>query len=375
MHFDLSQEQLALQRTLQKYVAGEIEPIAEQIDREGTLPDNLIRKMAEIGLLGVVIPPFYGGAGSDNMSVTLACEQLAYSGTGVWWVVAFNNSIPDCIFRFGSDRIKEKYLKSLCNGTAYASIQFTEEHTGSDPRSLMTTAVPEGTSYIINGSKRFSTFGAKFGYAVLYAKDETGGCSAFVIEKNGHGYTPTKKWQLMGSGGVDTVDVHFEDMRVPKENLLGDKGKGFEVLLDWIAGEKILQCAASVGLAQAALDEAVMYAKSRRMKNRSMTEEQGIRWMLAEMYSKLQAARWMTYRAAFLQDRRKSSWMTEAAATKLFVTPVATEIVETARRIHGAYGYIRESKIERISRAIAGAAGIATSLEVNRSIVGGCVIQ
>ena len=375
MDFNLTEDQLMLQTTVREFTEREIEPIAAQLDREGKLPDDLIKKMAGIGLLGMTIPRQYGGTEMGNLNCILACEQVAYSGTGAWWLVGFQNSISECIAHFGSEELKQKYIRPLCEGTAYASIQFTEEETGSDPESLITTARPDGDNYVINGMKRFSTFGARDGYAVLYTKDEDGACTAFVIEKNVPGYSSTKVWELMGGGGIEAADVYFEAMRVPRASMLGEKGKGFEALLFWISTEKIEQCAACVGIAQAALDEATTYIKSRTVRGKPISGMQGIRWQLADMQAKLEAARWLTYRAAFLQDQSSPSWMTEAAAAKLFVVPAAIEIVETARRIHGAYGYTREFKIERLSRAVAGAASVATSLEINRSIVGAAMLH
>ena len=370
MDFNLNEDQRLLQKMVKKFTEQEIEPMAVRIDRDQKLPDDLIKKMAQIGLFGMAIPKKYGGGEADHVSVVLACEEVAYSGTGAWWLVAFNNSIPECIDHFGSEEIKEKYIKPLCNGTAYSSIQFTEENTGSDPKTLMTTAIPDGDDYVINGMKRFSTFGGRDGYSVLYAKDETGKCTALVIQKNGRGYGVKKSWDLMGGGGIETVDITYENMRVPKANLLGEKGKGFEALLYWIATEKAEQCGASVGMAQAALDEAITYAKSRTVREQRISTMQGIQWMLADIYTKIEAARWLTYRTAFLHDQAHLHWMTEAAAAKLFVIPAVLEAVDRARQIHGAYGYSKEFKIERIYRAIAGATGIATSLEINRSIVG-----
>jgi alkylation response protein AidB-like acyl-CoA dehydrogenase len=375
MDFSLTEEQLAVQRLAREFSEQEIEPIADRLDREGRLPDDLIKKFAKIGLLGMTVPEKYGGTGAGNLSCILTIEQLAHSGTGAWWLVGFNNSIPESITRFGSEEIKEKYLRPFCNGTAYASIQFTEEETGSDPDALTTTATPDGDSYVINGIKRFSTFGAREGYAVTYTRDEESKCTAFVIEKNGKGYSAPKIWELMGGGGVEAADVHFEDFRVPKENMLGKKGKGMDVLLFWIATEKVEQCAASVGIAQAALDEAVRYVKTRISRGKPISSMQGIRWTLADMKSKLEACRWLTYKTAFAQDQEAPDWQTEAAAAKLFVVPTAMEIVEMSRRFHGAYGYTREFKIERLYRAIAGSPAIAVSLEINRSIVGGSLIR
>ena len=375
MDFNLTEDQLMLQATVREFTEREIEPIATQIDREGRLPDDLIKKMAQIGLFGMTIPKQYGGTEAGNLSCVLACEQVAYSGTGAWWLMGFNNSIPECIAHFGSEEIKQKYIRPLCDGTAYSSIQFTEEETGSDPEALITTAMPDGDNYVINGMKRFSTFGTRDGYAVLYTKDEAGECTAFVIKKNVAGYSAEKVWELMGGGGIEAADVYFDNMRVPKANLLGEKGKGFNVLLYWIAAEKIEQCAACVGIAQAALDEAVKYAKSRMVREKPISGMQGIRWMLADMQAKIEAARWLTYRAAFLQDQGAPEWMTEAAAAKLFVVPATLEVTEMARRIHGAYGYTKEFKIERLYRAIAAGAAIATTLEINRSIVGASLVR
>lgn len=375
MDFSLTQEQLILQRTVSEFTQKEIEPVAPKIDHEGKLPDNLIKKMAELGLFCMTVPQKYGGTEAGNLSLILACEQIAYSGTGAWWLVSFNNTIPECIAHFGSEELKSKYISPFCNGTAYSSIQFTEEETGSDPNALITTALLEGNEYIINGMKRFSTFGARDGYAIIYAKDETGMCSAFIVKKNIQGYKVQKIWQLMGEGGIEATDIYLENVRVPEENLLGEKGKGFDILLYWIAAEKIGQCAACVGIAQAALDEALKYAKSRQVRGKSISNTQGIIWMLAEMHAKIQAARWLTYRAAYLHDQNTPDWLNEAASAKVFVVPAAVEVVETARRIHGAYGYTKEFKIERLYRAIAGATAIAVSLEINKSIVGNSLIR
>ncbi|MFP3976058.1 MAG: acyl-CoA dehydrogenase family protein [Chloroflexota bacterium] len=375
MDFTLTEEQVELQSTVRSFTQNEIEPIAQKLDQEGKLPDDLIGKYAQLGLLGMTVAEEYGGNGGGNVNCALAIEQLAYSGTGAWWLVGFHNSIPESIQKFGSERIKREFLRPLCDGTAYASIQFTEDDTGSDPGALVTTSRPEGDDYVINGRKRFSTFGARDGYAVTYTRDEEGSCTAFIIQKNKEGYTPTKAWDLMGGGGIEAVDVYFDDYRVPGDNLLGEKGKGFDILLYWIAAEKVGQCAAATGIAQAALDEAVNYTRMRSARGKPISSMQGIRWTLAEMQSKVEAARWLTYRTAFLQDQGNDDWMTEAATAKLFVVPAAMEVVETARRLHGAYGYTKELKIERLYRAIAGFPSIAVSLEINRSIVGSSLVK
>ena len=375
MDFNYTESHLSLKKTLADFTRHEIEPIAAKIDKAGKLPDTFIRKLAKLGLFGMSVPERYGGSGMDNMSCAIALEQMAYSGTAIWWLVAFNNSIPETIYHFGTTKQRTDYLPPLCDGSAYASIQFTEDNTGSDPTGLTTTADLRGKYYIINGTKRFSTFGARDGYAVLFAKDKDGKCSSLIIKKNSPGYSVTKKWGLMGSGGIETVDVSLDNLKIPAQNLLGKSGSGFEILLYWIAIEKIEQAAAAVGIGQAALDEAIKYAKSRILRGKPMIQMQGICWLLADMQAKIESARWLTYRTAFLKDQKDSAWMTEAATTKISVIPAMMEVVEKSRQIHGAYGYTKEFKIERLYRAIAGASVIAVSLEINKSIVANALIS
>ena len=175
----------------------------------------------------------------------------------------------------------------------------------------------------------------------------------------------------MGSGGIESSDVYFDAVKVPSGNMLGSKGKGFDILLHWIALEKVEQCAANVGIAQAALDEAIKYTRTRKSRGKPVSDMQGIRWMLADVLASVEAARWLTYRAAFLQDEGNPEWQVAAATAKLFVIPATIDVVEKSRRLHGGYGYTKELKIERLCRAVFGATGIATTLELNRSLVGG----
>lgn len=353
-----------------KFTANEISPRAEEIESSGRLPDDLIRKMSQIGLLGMNLPEGYGGADATSLDCALAIEKIASSGTGAWWLPAFCNSIPECIHRFGTDRQKKVYLPPICSGEAYPSLQFTEADTGSDPRALMTVATRLDEDHFgISGMKRFSTFGNRPGHAVLFAKHDTGECSAFIVEKNAVGYTTLPDYKLTGGGGIEACDVYYDSFKVHKQQILGSIGKGMQILEHWIAYEKIQQCAACVGIADAALAEAVTYAKERTVCGKTQASLQGIRWMLAEMHAKLEAARWITYRAAFLKDQSAVNWVVEAANAKLFVVPTTIEIVDMSRRVHGPYGYTRGTVIERLFRAAVGASAIAVSLEINKSIV------
>ena len=375
MDFNLTEEQLMLQKLVREFTEHEIEPIAAQLDQEGRVPDDLIKKYANIGLLGMTVPKKYGGTEAGDFAHILALEQLAYAGSPAWWPVAFNNSLPQTICHFGTEEQKKKYVKGNFDGTKLFSIQFTEEETGSDPGALITTARPDGDSYVINGMKRFSTFGARNGNAIVWTKDETGGCTCFIVEKNVKGYSATKIWNLMGGGGVEAADVYYEDYRIPKENMLGEKGKGFDALLYWIAIEKLEGCIVAIGLAQAALDEAINYTKNRMVRGKPMSAMQGIRWELADMYAKIEACRWLTYRTVHLLEEDSPDFQTEAAATKIFVQPTLTEVIATALRLHGGYGYTKDFKIERLYRAQPGNIVISVSLEINKSIIGSSLVR
>ncbi len=374
MNFDLSDEQIRLKSTLKKFVEKEIEPSANEMDSQGIIPEGLLKKMSHMGLLGMTIPQKYGGAGASYPDCILAVEQLAYSATGVWWLVAFTSSIPGCIVNHGTEAQKESCLYAVCRGMMIPSIQFTEAETGSDPRAVTTTVHEAEGRYVINGMKRFSTFAAREGYSILYGKDDEGGISAVIVPKFLPGYSVSTHYHLMGSGGMEAVDAYYDGVEVPVENLLGRKGRGMNLLLEWIADEKIQQCAACVGLGQAAMDEAVAFAKTRKAGRGLQSDLQGIRWMLAEMAARLEAARWLTYRASHLKEVGFPGWMKEAAAAKIFVVPAAMEVVEQSRRIHGSYGYTKDFKIERIYRAVAGASAIAVSNEINKSIVGAALV-
>ena len=376
MNFSLSDEQSLLVEAVKDFTRREVAARAAEWESTGRLSDDIIHHCAQMGLLGMGADTRFGGAATGCLETVLAIEQLAYSGTGLWWLTAFCDSIPECIQRYGSSRQKAHYLPLICQGESIPSLQFTEDQTGSDPTALITLSktMADG-SIIISGMKRFSTFGNRDGCAIVFTKDETDTCTAYLVDKNKAGYTATPNYALMGSGGMEAADVYYDGFRTDSQSLLGKQGQGLEILQHWIHGEKIQQCAACVGIAQAAFDEAATYAKSRMVRGRPQSHFQGVRWMMADMYAQLQATRQLTYRAASLKETDNNNWMVEAAAAKLFVVPTAMHITDEARKIHGSYGYTKEFKIERLYRAIAGASAIAVSLEINKSIVGAAVLK
>ena len=374
MDFKLTEEQLMLQSMLKDFTAKEIEPRAAEMDDSGKVPEDLVKKYADLGLYGMAVPAKYDGTEAGNFAKIIALEQLAYAGCPAWWPVAFNNSLPFTISTFGNEEQKQQFVKGNLDGSKIYSIQFTEAETGSDPTALTTTAKPDRDHYIINGQKRFSTFGAKDGPAIVWTKDDEGGCTCFMVNKNTEGYTAPKIWELMAGEG-EPADVYYDDVRVHKDNMLHSKGKGFDVLLFWISVEKVEGCIVAVAMAQAALDEAVNYTQNRIIRGKPISSMQGIRWELADMYAKLQACRWYTYRTAALLDEDPRAFQREAASCKILVQPIVTDIINTSLRLHGGYGITKEFKVERLYRSQPGNIVISVSLEINKSIVGASLFR
>ena len=370
MDFKLSAENKMIVKAAKDFAQRVLEPVASKIDSEDYLPENILSKYAEAKMLGMTVPKEYGGLGTGAFNVILITEELAKVGSSAFWPMAINNSVTETIYYWGTEKIRKKYIPLLCNGTNYAGVAFTEPGTGSDPRAITTTAVPDGDYYILNGVKRFVTHGQLKGYSIFFAKDETGRVTAFILEKNTEGYTYTKPFALMGLGGQGLVDVFLKNVRVHKSDILGEKGKGFKILLKWIASERVQQMAYMVGAGQACLDESIKYTSERIVGGKPMNSMQGIQWMLAEMYAGIEACRWWTYRLALKQDEGGGSIEMDSAALKLFTVPAIQEVARKALQLHGSYGYCKDYKVERLYRVIAHAGVTASSTELQKTIVG-----
>ncbi len=370
MDFNLSSENKMIIKAAKDFAQRVIEPVAAKIDSEDYLPEDILLKFAEAKMLGMTVPKEYGGLGTGAFNVILITEELAKAGSSAFWPMAVNNSVTETIYHWGTEEIKRKYIPLLCDGTNYAGVAFTEPGTGSDPKAITTTAVPDGDYYILNGVKRFITHGHLKGYGIFFAKDETGRVTAFILEKNIEGYTYTKPYALMGLGGQGLVDVFLKNVRVHKSDILGEKGKGFKILLKWIAGERVQQMAYMVGAGQACLDESIKYTGERIVGGKPMNSMQGIQWMLAEMYASIEACRWWTYRLALKQDAGGGSIEMDSAALKLFTVPAIQEVARKALQLHGSYGYCKDYKVERLYRVIAHAGVTASSTELQKTIVG-----
>jgi butyryl-CoA dehydrogenase len=379
MDFSLPPESKMIVKAAKDFCDREILPIAEKIIENNDYPPDLLEKFAKTRMLGLAIPKEFGGVGSTNLNLILIAEELGKTGTVCAWPMLLNNSTAETIYHWGSEDVRKKFLPPLCDGSAYASMAFTEPATGSDPSALSCTAVPDGDDFIINGTKRYITGGNKKGYGVFYVKDEEpkdqkGNVTAIIVDKSSEGYSTSAPWELMGLEGMNCVDVFFKDVRVPKGNVLGDRGNGFKILLRWIAGERVAQAAYMVGLGQAALDESIKYSKERLVRGKPMGYMQGIQWMLAEMKSKIDACRLLTYRAVCVQDGGEAVDVL-SAELKIFVVPTIQEVTRLALQIHGSYGYSKEYKVERLFRNAAHGGVVASSSEINRTIAGSSLLR
>ena len=374
MDFTLSGESKLMVKAARDFAEQVIEPTAAKIEEEDALPDDILQKLAKARMLGLMIPREYGGVGSTALNVILILEELAKTGSAAAFLMAFCNSVAETIYHWGSEDLRRRFLPPLCDGSSYPAMAFTEPGTGSDPTAITTTALPDGNSYILNGTKRFITQGHKRGFGVFYAKDEDERITAFMVDKSSQGYSWSKPWALMGLAGQGLVDVFLKDVKVPKEDILGEKGRGFHILLRWIAGERVQQMAFMVGMGQACLDESLRYAKERMVGGRPMTAMQGFQWMLAEMHTSIEACRWWTYRVASKQDEG-TDIQVDSAALKLFVVPTIQEVARKALQIHGSYGYCKDYKMERLYRTIAHAGVTAGSTEIQKTIVGSALAR
>jgi alkylation response protein AidB-like acyl-CoA dehydrogenase len=354
MSFELTEEQKMIRAMVREFARTEILPTAAQRDRTKEFPKENLRKMGELGLLGMNVPAEYNGAGVDTVSYSVALQEIAYACASTAVIMSVHNSVA-CgpIYLFGSDYLKENYLKPLAAGKMIGSFAVTEPGAGSDPASQKSRAVKDGNSYVINGNKVLITTGKNSNVTVVTAytskEKKHRGISAFVVEKGTPGFSVGKEEEKMGLCASDTVELIFEDCRVPKENLLGKEGDGFVIAMASLDGGRIGIASQSVGLAQACLDAAVTYAKERIQFGKPIAQFQAIRWMIADMATEIEAARLLTFNAAAMRDRREN-FSAAASMAKVFASEMANQVAYRALQIHGGYGYIKDFPVERYYR-------------------------
>jgi alkylation response protein AidB-like acyl-CoA dehydrogenase len=334
--------------------------------------------MGELGLLGMNVPAEYQGAGVDTVSYSLALQEIAYACASTAVIMSVHNSVA-CgpIYLFGSDYLKETYLKPLASGQMIGSFALTEPNAGSDPASQQTKAVKKKKEYIINGTKTFITSGSNSDLTVVTAYTEKAkkhrGISAFIVEKGRPGFQVGREEDKMGLRASDTAELIFEDCRVPEENLLGNEGDGFIIAMSSLDGGRIGIASQSVGMAQACLDAATSYARARIQFGRPISQFQGIRWMIADMATQIEAARLLTFNAAAMKDRGEN--LTSAASmAKVFASEMANKVAYQALQIHGGYGYIKEFPVERYYRDARVLTLYEGTSEIQRKVIANHVI-
>jgi butyryl-CoA dehydrogenase len=354
MSFQLTDEQLMIQTMVRDFAREVLLPTAMERDRTREFPMENLKKMGELGLMGMTVPTEYNGAGVDTVGYIVALQEVAYACASTAVVMSVHNSITcETINRFGTDEQKQTYLKSLASGEVIGAFAMTEPHAGSDPLSQSTWAVRDGDYYIINGTKRFITSGNNAGVTIITAKtDRTKrhrGISAFIVQKGAPGFLVGKTEEKMGLCASDTTDLVFDNCRIRAENLLGQEGDGFKIAMTALDSGRIGIAAQSLGVAQAALDAAVSYAKMREQFGQPISKFQGLRWMLADMATEIEAARQLTFHAAAKKDRGEKYTM-QAAMAKLFASETVNSVTAKALQVHGGYGYTKEYPVERLYR-------------------------
>ena len=354
--FVLSEEQEHLRREIRSFAKEEIAPHVMAWDETGEFPLDAVKKLGEMGLLGVIFPAAYGGAGLGYVDYVLAIEELSAVDGSLGLTVAAHNSLgTNHIYIAGTEAQKKKYLPLLTSGEWLAAWALTEPGSGSDASNAHTTATKRNGSYVLNGNKTFITNGHYADVVVVIAVTDkskgTHGLSAFVVERNTKGFRPGRKENKLGLRASDTSELIFEDCEIPEENLLGAEGEGFIDAMRVLDGGRISIAALSLGIARGALDSALKYVKERRQFGKAIAEFQGIQWKLADLATELDAARLLTQRAAVLKDHGRKVTL-ESSMAKLFASETAVHICNEAVQLFGGYGFIKDYPAEKFYRDV-----------------------
>ena len=363
MDFTLSKEHEMARQLFKDFAENEVKPLAQEVDEQERFPRETVEKMARYGFLGIPVPKEYGGQGADPLTYAMCVEELSkVCGTTGVIVSAHTSLCVDPIMTFGTEEQKQKYLVPLAKGEKLGAFGLTEPGAGTDAQGQQTKAVLDGDEWVLNGSKCFITNGKEADVYVIFAvtgKIEKRGkmmkeISAFIVEKGTPGFTFGTKENKMGIRGSSTYELIFTDCRIPKDNLLGKQGKGFNIAMHTLDGGRIGIAAQALGLAEGALETTINYVKERKQFGRAIGAFQNTQFQLADMATKVKAAQYMVYAAAMkkaeYQKNDKISYSVEAAMAKLCAAEVAMEVTTKAVQLHGGYGYIREYDVERMMR-------------------------
>lgn len=373
MSFPLNEEHKMIETMVRDFAREQILPGAAERDRTGKFPREILNQMAGLGLLGMTVPQEYGGAGVDTISYSLALKEVAYACASTAVIMSVHNSVA-CgpIYQFGSDHLKEIYLKRLAKGELLGCFALTEASAGSDPASQRSTAVKKGSYYVLNGTKVFITNGKNADVAVVTAytarEKKHRGISAFIVEKGTPGFSVGKVEDKMGLRASDTAELVFEDVVVPEENRLGEEGDGFKIAMISLDGGRIGIASQAIGIATACLDAAVAYSKQRIQFGRPIAQFQAIRWMIADMATEIEAATLLTLSAAHLKDQGRP-FTKEASMAKVFASEMAQRAAYKALQIHGGYGYMKDFAVERYYRDVRVLTIYEGTSEIQRTVI------
>jgi alkylation response protein AidB-like acyl-CoA dehydrogenase len=354
MSFRLTEEQLMIQSMVRDLAREEFAPRAMERDQKKLFPAENFKKLADLGLMGMMVPPEFGGSGADTVSYVLALAEVAYACASTAVVMSVHNSIVcESLITYGTRAQKEKFLKPLAAGKIIGAFSLTEPNAGSDPARQTTKAQRDGKSYVLNGAKRFTTTGKNAGLIIITAKTDEGrghrGISAFLVEQGTKGLKAGPLEDKMGLRASDTCDLILEDCRVPADQLLGNEGDGFLVAMTGLDCGRIGIAAQSVGVAKAALDAAIAYTQQREQFGQKIAKFQGIRWMIADMATEIEAARLLMLSAAQMKDNGEN-YTLQASMAKLYASEMVNRITAQAVQLHGGYGFTKEYAVERYYR-------------------------
>lgn len=354
MNFEFTEEQLMIQQTAREFAQTEIAPSAIQRDKDAQFPHEIIKKLGALGFMGMMVSPEYDGAGLDAVSYVLAMIEISKVDASVGVIMSVNNSLV-CygLEKWGSDFIKDKYLRTLARGEKLGAFALSEPEAGSDATRQQTSAVKEGSDWVINGMKNWITNGINADYFLVVTQTDKEkahhGITTFVVEKGTPGFGHGVKEDKLGIRSSDTCSLTFENCKVPEENVLWEVGKGFNFAMNTLNGGRIGIASQACGIAEASLDAAKNYAKTRKAFGTEIKNHQAIQFKIADMSVKVDAAKLLTLQAAALKDAGKK-YVKEAAMAKLYASKVAVECALDAIQIHGGYGYVREYQVERFLR-------------------------
>jgi butyryl-CoA dehydrogenase len=370
----LSDEQVMIRDMARAFAAEQLAPYAADWDRQAMFPADAVRGMGELGLLGMVVPEAWGGSGADTLTHALALEEIAAGDGACSTIMAVHNSVACLpVLNFGTTDQKEKYLRPLATGQMLGGFALTEPTAGSDAGAIQTRARKAGNKYVLNGTKQFITSGKNADVVIVFAKTDpdagSKGMSAFIVPTGTPGYRVDSVEHKMGQRASDTCQIIFEDMELTPDLLLGEEGEGYRIALSNLEGGRIGIAAQAIGMARSAYEHAVTYAKERETFGKAIIEHQAVIFCLADMQTKIEAARQLTHNAARLRDAGEPC-LSEAAMAKLFASEMAEEVCSDAIQIHGGYGYLQDFPVERIYRDVRVTKIYEGTSDIQRLIIG-----